>query len=123
VPYVASTGDNKVFAIDHARTSSKDAGIRRAVYTDNVHLHGPLALSSNGHLIKANRDAVNAVARGTSWSNSPPVNSSSRSFRLILVLSAEHSGLQSAATLTNEIRFAAVDDNQNTLRLWTINGG
>jgi hypothetical protein len=62
VPFVASTGDNKMFAIDHARTSAKDGGIRRVVYTDNVHLHGPLALAlaPNAHLVKANGDAVNA---------------------------------------------------------------
>ena len=42
--FVASTGDNTVFAIDHARAASKDAGTGRVVYTDNVHLHGPLGL-------------------------------------------------------------------------------
>jgi len=62
VLYVASTGDNKIFAIDHARAASKDAGMGRVIYTDNTHLHGPLglALAPNGHLITANGDAVNS---------------------------------------------------------------
>jgi hypothetical protein len=62
VLYVASTGDNKIFAINHARAATKDAGMGRIVYADNTYLHGPLglALATNGNLITANGDAVNS---------------------------------------------------------------
>jgi DNA-binding beta-propeller fold protein YncE len=98
VLYVASTGDNKVFAIDHARAASKDSGTGRVVYTDNVHLHGPLglALAPNGDLITANGDAVNAGGMQNDWWNSPSQDSLWRNFRLIPALPAVHSVLHLA---------------------------
>src|SRR5271165_6495101 len=59
--YVASTGDNEIFAIPNARGTHKDAGEGFLVYQDATHLHGPLglALAPNGDLITANGDAVN----------------------------------------------------------------
>ena len=60
--YVASTGDNEIFAIPNAATRTSDAGTGRVVYQDNAHLRGPLGLvlAPNGDLITANGDAVNA---------------------------------------------------------------
>ena len=59
--YVASTGDNAIFAIPHAASSTGDAGMGSLVYQDNAHLRGPLGLvlAPNGNLIAANGDAVN----------------------------------------------------------------
>ncbi len=59
--YVASTGDNTIFAIPNAATRSSDAGTGRVVYQDNAHLRGPLGLvlAPNGDLITSNGDAVN----------------------------------------------------------------
>jgi sugar lactone lactonase YvrE len=63
--YVASTGDNEIFAIRHAGKTRVDAGMGKLVYQDNTNLHGPLALAlaPNGNLITANGDAVNAGRR------------------------------------------------------------
>ena len=59
--YVASTGDNEIFAIPNAGTRTNDAGTGNLVYQDNAHLRGPLGLvlAPNGDLITANGDAVN----------------------------------------------------------------
>src|SRR3954469_13376420 len=40
--YVASTGDNAIYAIPHAGTRRSDAGTGAIIYQDDVHLHGPL---------------------------------------------------------------------------------
>ena len=60
--YVASTLDNKIFAIPNAELIRHDHGTGTVIYTDNTHLHGPigLALAPNGNLITANADSVNA---------------------------------------------------------------
>ena len=121
VLYVASTGDNTVFAIDHARAASKDAGMGRIVYTDSTHLHGPLglALAPNGNLIAANGDAVNPG--GTQ--NALVEFTISGHF---VAQSQVDPGMAGGAfglafgRLKNEISFAAVDDVQNTLKIWTV---
>lgn len=59
--YVASTGDNAIYAVENAshRTSAADKG--DLAFADS-HLRGPLALrfAPNGNLLTANGDAVNA---------------------------------------------------------------
>ncbi len=58
--YVASTADNAIYGVSHAGTASSPSGRGRIVFAD-AHLRGPLALrlTSNGHLLAANGDAVN----------------------------------------------------------------
>ncbi len=45
--YVASTGDNEIFAIPNAANRTFDGGTGRVVYQDNAHLRGPLGLVSS----------------------------------------------------------------------------
>jgi hypothetical protein len=61
VLYVSSTGDNAIFAIPDASDRTSDAGIGKAVVTDQTHLHGPLGLVlvRNGDLVSTQGDAVN----------------------------------------------------------------
>jgi len=61
--YVASTLDNKIFAIANAAFAGPQSGTGTLVYMDDVHLRGPLGLAftPNGHLITANGDAVNPL--------------------------------------------------------------
>jgi hypothetical protein len=61
VLYVSSTGDNAIFAITDASDRTSDAGIGKAVVTDQAHLHGPLGLVlvRNGDLVSTQGDAVN----------------------------------------------------------------
>src|SRR6202521_2957421 len=58
--YVASTADNKIFAIGDAGDRTSDAGLGFVVFADQKQLHGPLGLvlAPNGNLITANGDAV-----------------------------------------------------------------
>lgn len=59
--YVASTADNAVYAVDHARTRSTPVTRGATVFADS-HLRGPLAMrfAPNGDLLVANGDAVNS---------------------------------------------------------------
>jgi hypothetical protein len=59
--YVASTGDNAMYAIRDAADTRRDHSIGELIYNDPAHLHGPLGLvlAPNGDLIVANGDAVN----------------------------------------------------------------
>jgi hypothetical protein len=61
--YVASTGDNAIFAIRDASHRKSAAKLGQLIFSD-WHLRGPLALrfAPNGHLLTANGDAVNADA-------------------------------------------------------------
>jgi DNA-binding beta-propeller fold protein YncE len=62
VLYVASTGDNAVFAIPEAGQTRVDQGMGHLVYQDPAHLRGPLglALAPNGNLLTTNGDAINS---------------------------------------------------------------
>jgi DNA-binding beta-propeller fold protein YncE len=59
--YVASTADNTIYAIVHARTRTTTVTRGALTFADS-HLRGPLALrfAPNGNLLAANGDAVNA---------------------------------------------------------------
>ncbi len=45
VLYVASTGDNAVFAVRNAAERTTDAGMGTSFHMDNVHLHGALGMT------------------------------------------------------------------------------
>src|SRR5579864_1087178 len=122
VLYVASTGDNAVFAIHNAAETHADAGMGKLVYMDNVHLHGPLALilAPNGHLLTANGDAVNPDAtqpseiveftRSGKFVAQFPVNASGQGGAFGIAITGSDDGF----------RFAAVDDIVNALDVWMV---
>ena len=119
--YVASTGDNAIFAIAHAGTRTTDAGEGAVVYRDHRHLHGPLALTltPNGDLITSNGDAVNPDPEQPS-----ELVEFTPEGRFVAELSVDAVpgsafGL-ALVSAEDQIRFAAVDDNLNTLDIWTI---
>jgi hypothetical protein len=119
--YVASTGDNKIFAIADARSTNHDGGQGRMVYQDATHLHGPLglALARNGHLITANGDAVN------SGGTQNALVEFTREGKFVAQYQVDSGSPGGAFGLAfggsdDEVRFAAVDDVQNTLKIWTL---
>ena len=59
--YVASEGDDSIYAIHNARHTNVDQGTGRLVVQDNTNMHGPvgLTLADDGHLIVANSDGFN----------------------------------------------------------------
>jgi uncharacterized protein (TIGR03118 family) len=119
--YVAATGDNAIYAIKDASDTNTDQGKGQVVVQDPQHLHGPLALvlAPNGNLIAANGDAVNPDA------NQPnELVEYTKQGKFVGQFQID-SGAPGAAfglaaqQIGDLVRFAAVDDNTNTLSVWT----
>ncbi len=120
--FVASTGDNAVFAVRNAASRTSSAGLGRIVYQDDKHLHGALAMTAapNGHLLVSNNDTI----------NSDPTQPSeiveftlSGDFVKELSVDPQQGGAfgLAVATGTDTARLAAVDDNTANLLIWTLN--
>ena len=60
--YVAATADNAVYAVAQAGSRTSSAGTGTVIYSDSLHLHGPLgmALAPNGDLLVTNSDVINS---------------------------------------------------------------
>lgn len=120
--YVASSADNAVYAIEDAGSLTEASeGTRKVIFQDNVHLHGPidLVMTPAGHLIVANSDGSNV---------DPNQPSELVEFTVTGQFIAQYSvdpnnggafgvGLQQLGAAA--VRFAAVDDNANTLTIST----
>lgn len=122
--YVASSGDNAVFAVPYAGTSNSDSGTGHIIYEDNRHLHGALAMTEapNGHLLVTNSDGINPDPKQPS-----EIVEFTKSGQFIAELPVDPNqggafGL-SFGNLSGDssVRFAAVDDNANTLTIWKLN--
>ena len=119
--YVASSADNAVYAISGAsRLSEATQGTGSVVYQDTTHLHGPidLAMTPTGNLIVANSDGSNV---------NPNQPSELVEFTTSGQFVAEYSvdpnnggafGLALTTFSEQAVRFAAVDDNANTLSVF-----
>ena len=124
VLYVASTADNAVYAVTQAGGRKTDAGIGKLIYRDNAHLRGPLGLviAPNGDLIAANGDAVNADPTQPS-----ELVEFTTAGQFVAQLSVDSNGPDAAFGIAisqrdgGDVRFAAVDDLNNTLKVWTVN--
>jgi DNA-binding beta-propeller fold protein YncE len=119
--YVASTGDNAIFAIRHASETANDSGTGNLVVSDSIHMHGPLGLARarNGNLITSQGDAVNPdstqpseiveyTPTGRFVAQFPIDPSSGSAFGLALT------------SFEDRFRFAAVDDGLNVLDVWVV---
>nr|WP_244196004.1 hypothetical protein [Paraburkholderia susongensis] len=120
--YVASTGDNAVFAIYGAAGANHDGGMGRMIYQDNTHLHGPLALAlaPNGHLVTANGDAVNPDPKHPSEIVEFTVEGQFVAQLSVDAASGSAFGLAFGLDSKRHLQFAAVDDNTNTATVWTL---
>jgi hypothetical protein len=120
VLYVASTGDNAIFAVAGAGNAIAPVNKGTVVFNDPQHLHGPLGLVSapNGHLITGNGDAVNP----------DPTHPSEiveftkqgvfiREFSLDPALAAPF-GLATVLTHPSNFDFATVNDNTNAVAVY-----
>jgi hypothetical protein len=122
VLYVASTGDNAIYAVWNAAERKSDAGAGSIIYQDDAHLHGALAMTEapNGHLLVTNNDGIN-----------PDPNQPSEiveftkegNFVKEIPVDPSQGGAFGLAVRTTEDTaiFAAVDDVTNTLTIWTLN--
>jgi hypothetical protein len=119
--YVASTADNAIYSISHAAARRRDAGKGHLVYQDDAHLHGPLGLllAPNGNLIVANGDAVNVDPNHVSeLVEFTPQGKFVSQFSLDPNVDAPF-GI-ALSIVNGKIRFAAVNDNQNTVEVWAL---
>jgi hypothetical protein len=122
VLFVASSGDNAVFAVHDAAKRKSSAGPGHIVYQDNTHLHGPLGLAQapNGHLLVANNDAINSDPTQPS-----EIVEFTKGGNFVKELSVDPMqggsfGLAVQRMGGQEI-FAAVDDVTSNLIVWTLN--
>lgn len=122
VLYVASTGDNEIFAIANARKTNHDSGMGTLVYQDNAHLRGPLALAlaGDGHLLTTNGDAVN-----TDPTHPSEIVEFTKAGKFVAQMPVNSTGIGGAFGLVlkgsdDEFRLAAVDDINNALDLWIV---
>ncbi|MGD0832470.1 MAG: hypothetical protein ABR907_16165 [Terracidiphilus sp.] len=120
--YVASTGDNAVFAVPHAAVRTADAGMGSIVYYDQVHLHGPLGMAAapNGHLLVTNNDGINSDPKQPS-----EIVEFTKQGEFVKQLSIDPAqggsfGL-AVSSWNDQAIFAAVDDNTSMLMIWTLN--
>ena len=122
VLYVASTGDNAVFAVRDAADRQTSDGLGTIVYQDNVHLHGALglAMAPNGHLLVTNNDGINPDANQPS-----EIVEFTKDGRFVKQISVDpaQGGAFGLAVRTTEDKaiLAAVDDNTATMTIWTLN--
>ena len=120
--YVASTADNAIFAISDAKDRTSDAGMGTVVYQDNAHLHGPLGLvlAPNDDLITANGDGVNPDS--TQPSELVEFTPSGQFVGQFSIDPSPDGPFGLAVTNAGGVlRLAAVDDNTNSLDVWTFN--
>ena len=120
--YVASTGDNAIYAVDHAGMGGTKSGTGRVIYRDDAHLRGPLGLvlAPNGDFITTNGDAVNPDATQPSelveftpegrFVAERPVNFTAQGGAFGLAV----------RKAGNQIVLAAVDDVLNNLDVWFV---
>ncbi len=119
--YVASTDDNAIFGIPFAAFTNQDTNKGVLVYQDSTHLHGPLglALAPNGDLITANGDAVFAGGTQNALVEFTPFGKFVAQYQVDSGPAGAAFGIAISSD-PFDIRFAAVDDNQNTLEIWNI---
>jgi DNA-binding beta-propeller fold protein YncE len=119
--YVASSADNAVYEIPTAAAPHTAPVAATLFFQDFTHLHGPLdiAILLNGHFLIANSDGSNAdpnqpselveyTAAGQFLAEMPLDPNNGGAFGL---------GVNNIGWGT--IRLGAVDDNANTLKIWT----
>src|SRR5271166_6479017 len=118
--YVASTGDNAIYAISHAGKTMTDQGTGAVVYQDATHLHGPLglALAPDGNFITSNGDVINSDPNQPS----EPVEFTLKGkFVGQFSLNPAQGGAFGVATSPpSQHRFAAVNDITNSLQVWRV---
>lgn len=120
--YVASTLDNAVFALPDAGKTTQDQGRGTVIYQDAQHLHGALAMcwAPNHHLLVSNNDVINSDPTQPS-----EIVEFTTSGQFVKELSVDPN-LGGSFGLSTQVQglstqFAAVDDNQSNISIWTLN--
>ncbi|QCP51835.1 hypothetical protein FAZ95_17485 [Trinickia violacea] len=124
VLYVASTADNKVFAILGAAARKHDNGPGTVIYQDNDHLRGPLALAlaPNGDLVTSNGDAINPDPNQSSEIVEFTPNGQFVAQMQVDPTPGSAFGLAFGLSSSGQSQFATVNDNTNSATVWTLRG-
>jgi hypothetical protein len=120
VLYVASTGDNAIFAVAGAAKAITPANKGTVVFSDPRHLHGPLGLvfAPNRHLITGNGDAENPDPNHPSEIvEFTKQGAFVREFSLDPNPAAPF-GLATVLTHPSKFDFATVNDNTNAVAVY-----
>jgi hypothetical protein len=117
--YVASTGDNAIYAIPNAGMTKADHGTGKIVYQDNAHLRGPLGLTfvGDGNLITANGDAVNG---DPNFPSELVEFTQKGKFVGQFSISTQQGAAFGVASTLNFRQFAAVNDATNSVQIWMV---
>jgi hypothetical protein len=118
--YVASTADNEIFKITGASTITNGTTPGMVLINDPLHLHGPLGLVllPNGNLLTANSDAQNADPNQPSELVEYSPNGGFISQLSVDPANGGAFGL-GLNTANGGFQLAAVDDNANTITVWS----
>src|SRR5262249_37194169 len=119
--YVASTGDNAIFAIANAGTTTSDNGTGSIVYQNRGHLHGRLGLTfaPHGNLISAQGDAINP--RKNQSSELVEITPTGKFVGQFSISKHNPGGAFGVASSTGSSpQFAAVNDINNTVEIWNV---
>jgi hypothetical protein len=117
---VASSADNAVYEIANAATATTTQSAV-LLFSDTTHLHGPLDMGilPNGHLLVANSDGSNADPNQPSELTE---FTSTGTFVGQMPIDPNNGGAFGLAIKNigwGTFQLAAVDDNTNTLHIWT----
>ena len=122
--YVASTGNNAIYAIRDAERTTHDQGTGSFVFSDAEHLRGPLglAMAPNGHLLTTNGDAINPDPANVQVSELVEFTTSGHFVAELPVNPSAPGGAFGIAIRGSEGRtlLAAVDDVTNQLKVWML---
>jgi hypothetical protein len=118
--YVASSADNAVYQISKA-AASQGTVAATLLFQDLTHLHGPLDLSilPNGHLLIANSDGSNVDPNQPSELVEYTTTGQFLGQKPIDPNNGGAFGLATSNIGWGTFRLAAVDDDTNTLNIWT----
>ncbi|MGD0295660.1 MAG: hypothetical protein ABSE86_01005 [Bryobacteraceae bacterium] len=119
--YVASSADNAIYAIPTA-AAPHSASVAATIFIQDLnHLHGPLnlAILPNGHLLVANSDGSNVDPNQPS-----ELVEYTAAGQFVGQMSVDPNNGGAFGLAVNNmgwgtIRLAAVDDNANSLKIWT----
>lgn len=118
--YVASSTDNAIYAISPAVGASGPVS-PVLLFQDTTHLHGPLGLTilPDGHFLVANSDGSNVDPNQPS-----EIVEYTASGQFLVQYSVDPNNGGAFGLAVNNlgwgtVRLAALDDNQNILKIWT----
>jgi hypothetical protein len=125
--FVASTADNEIFKILHTEATNISVLKGILVYNDPTHLHGPLALAlaPNGHLLTSNGDAIHPPVPPQLPSEIVEFTKDGHFIGQLSIDSVAGAafGIAVARQIDDTARFAAVNDDDNTIIVQTLNAG